>query len=346
VIEHRHIGKFALSSIVVHYVPTEKDDPGDELIVTDSAIDLDNPLTKYFQSKITERLTEKGLEVVSSSEYDSPVPEAVLVIQADSGALVSESQRIATHLDSVQAPKVNSSGLLAVATGQVRGAECVAIVKLERERGVRFAIRTVDGRNTVDLELLRNLTLTDKTKVYKTALLARSGDGIGGFVADDQLGALTGRQVATFFLSGFLGCKPKIPAAEVTFAFVKVANESFNADVDSPELKGRYQVALLAAMQSNATTLRPDTFAKQNLEHPHRAPFLARVAAAGIDANVAFPKDTSRVKVSRFRMTFESGMVLVGDREALDERVELPKEQNSGEPVIVKDAVANLLSGR
>lgn len=75
--------------------------------------------------------------------------------------------------------KVNSSGLLAIALGQASGAPTLAIIKLEPERGVHYAISTVDGRHTVDLELLRNLTLTDKTKVYKTALFENGGTVAG-----------------------------------------------------------------------------------------------------------------------------------------------------------------------
>jgi hypothetical protein len=43
--------------------------------------------------------------------------------------------------------------------------------------------------------------------------------------------------------------------------------------------------------------------------------------AAGVEPNVPFQKDTSLVKIEGFRMQFDSGMVLVGKKEDLDERV-------------------------
>lgn len=141
-----------------------------------------------------------------------------------------------------------------------------------------LAIKREGGRNLLDLELLRDLTLTDKTKVYKTALLSPEGDGIGGFAADDQRGITVGKQVAAFFLSRFLGCQPRLPAALMTYEFVKAANESFNRDVSSPERRGRYQVAVLAMLQSNVD-VGPKSFATQNLEPEDREPFLARVRA-------------------------------------------------------------------
>ena len=337
---------FAVRSAVVHYVPTERDDPGDELLLTDTAIELDAALKSYFESKIVERLKEKGLDVVGDPDGNSTVANAVATTNQNDGALVENSHRIASHLTTVQSTKVSPSGLLAVVSGEVGTKNCLAVLKLERERGVHFAIKRAGGRNILDLELLRDLTLTDKTRVYKTALLTPEDGGIAGFVADDQRGIATGRQVATFFLSRFLGCIARVPAALTTFELVKAANESFNEDVSSPERRGRYQVALLAALQSNVADIRPRTFASHNLSPEDREPFLERVRAAGIDPDVAFEKDTSRIKVSRFRMTFESGMVLVGDRGALDKHVKLPEKQNSGDPVVLDDRVEDLLAGR
>jgi hypothetical protein len=132
----------------------------------------------------------------------------------------------------------------------------------------------------------------------------------------------------------------------MTYQFVQAANESFNEDVSSPERRGRYQVAVLAVLQSNTSDIRPNVFASQYLEREDREPFLARIRAAGIEPNVTFEKDTSRVKVSRFRMTFESGMVLVGDQNALDNNVTLPKKRDTGEPVMLNDRVEDLLAGR
>jgi hypothetical protein len=132
----------------------------------------------------------------------------------------------------------------------------------------------------------------------------------------------------------------------MTYEFVKAANEAFNESVPSPERRGRYQVAVLAALQSNITDIRPSEFAYENLEPEDHEPFLARVRAAGMDPDVSFEKDTSRVKMSRFRMTFKSGMVLVGDQSALDQHVALPEQQDADEPVILNDRVEDLLAGR
>ena len=339
------ISAFQVTSAVVHYVPSPREDDA-RLVLTDEAIDLDGGLDEYFQDKIIERLESKGLEVVRDPDEASSVPEALAAIRDDRAALVPASRAIAEHLFAIQT-RVNSSGLLAIVQGSSGGQDAVAILKLERERGIRFAIDTVAGRNIVDLELLRNLTLTDKTKVYKTALLRSSREGqLAGFVADDQRGMARGIRVASFFLADFLGCRPKVPAAKATYDFVEAGNKTINKDVASPERKGSYSVALLAELQSAAVDLNPADFAQRHIERGDRAAFEHRLADAGLDPSASFVKDTSLIKVSRFRMTFKSGMVLVGKDEDLEERVDLPDDADSGEPVKLNDTVQNLLSGR
>lgn len=338
-----------VDAVVVHYVPTSRDDADSTLLLTDAPIPLDPALHLYFRNKIVDRLKDKGLEVVDDADVESPAPAAVTQITDDPDQLVASSKILATHLDEIQTG-INSSGLLAVATASVEARRYVAVVKLERERGIRFAITTEDGKNVVDMELLRNLTLTDKTKVYKTALLGPPTHGnerqIEGYVADDQRSRTDGVEVATFFLSRFLGCKPKIPAARTTFEFVRAANKMINEDVESPERRGQYQVALLAKMQDNTTDVRPASFANENLRLADREKFLERVEEAGIERNTTFTKDTSLVKVSSFKMTFESGMVLVGSKDALEEKVTIPEHPGPDSPVELNDSVDAILTAR
>jgi hypothetical protein len=335
-----------VNKAVVHYVPTTGDD---EMLLTDSAVTLDTQLRGYFRDKVIGTLTTRGLDVVVDAAERQDVPVAIAAIIDTPDQLVKASQSIASHLYTCQSAR-NSSGLIAVIDGHAGETPIVAIVKLERERGVRFVISEEDGRQVVDLELLRNLTLTDKTKVFKTALLTSPlGGGPGavtGRVSDDQRGHTEGLPVAHFFLSTFLGCQPKVKAAKATLDFIKAANQSFNRDVASPEKQGRYQVALVAAMQAQTAELQPRTFAAEHLEPVDRPAFLARVQKAGIDPDSAFPKDLSLVKVERFKLTFDSGMVLVGDMTDFRDKVRIPSADEVDQPVQVHDHVSRLLTGR
>src|ERR1700690_436475 len=145
------LDNFAVRAAVVHYIPTERDDPGDEVLLTDSAIQLDAGLKRYFETKIVDRLKDKGLEVVGDPEGAPTVANAVSATDSRDTLLVANSRAIALHLTAVQSTKVSPSGLLAVVSGVAGGKDCLALLKLERERGIHFAIRQVDGRNLLVL---------------------------------------------------------------------------------------------------------------------------------------------------------------------------------------------------
>lgn len=340
-----NLDTFTVDAVMVHDVPRGNDE-AEELTLTDEPIDLDNDLRRYFRRKIVASLHERGIGVVADHHEDDTVRAAVARAIAHPTDLVDASRVIAERLDQVQTGR-NPAGLLAAITGTVDGERCASVLKLEREQGLRFRIKVVRGRHIVDLEFLRDLTLTDKTKVFKTSLLVagrgRLGPGaITGRVSDDQRGADTTAGVATFFLGTFLGCRLKDSPEKTTFDFVQATDAFINEHVQSPERRGRYQVALLATMQGQTAEIRPRSFAQSHLEPDDGPAFLDRVREAGLDVDQPFAKDVSLVRVSGFRMTFESGMVLVGSQEDLRERVDIRPDDALVPGVDIKDVVKKL----
>ncbi len=158
---------FRISSVMIHDVPRGHDDTTG-LVLTDAPIELDDQLRNYFQSKIAESLRKRGIAVAFDSFKDRTVYSAIGQILRDSNDLVQQSQLIAQRLHAIQTG-VNPPGLLVVIFGVDDDKPAVSILKLEREEGIRFQVNEVDGRRTVDLQFLRDLTLTNKTKVFKTS---------------------------------------------------------------------------------------------------------------------------------------------------------------------------------
>jgi 37-kD nucleoid-associated bacterial protein len=340
-----NLDNFKVEAVMVHDVPRGNDE-SEVLTLTDEPIELDHDLRHYFRRKIVASLHERGVEVVADRNEDDAVRAAVARVIVDSANLVDASRVIAERLDQVQTGR-NPAGLLAVIAGTVDGKRCASVLKLEREQGLRFRIEVVGGRHVVDLEFLRDLTLTDKTKVFKTSLFfagrgRSTASNLTGRVSDDQRGAETTAGVATFFLGTFLGCRLKDSPEKSTLEFVQAADGFFNEEVQSPERRGRYQVALLATMQDQTTEIRPRSFAHMHLESADRPPFLDRVREAGLNPDQPFPKDTSLVRVAGFRMTFDSGMVLVGSQEDLRERVAIRPDDASVPGVEVNDTIKRL----
>lgn len=338
-----NLQSFEIQSAVVHDVPHGGLDEAP--VLTDAPINLDAALINYFREKIIKSLG-RGVEVVVDPDGSPCVRDAVCALLADSNRLVETSQSLATHLHAVQSGR-NSSGLLAVLLGTINEGTCVSVLKLEREEGLRFKIDTDQrGHRTIDLELLRELTLTNKTKVFKTSLfmLTKVGDpaSMYGRISDDQRSRRDGVGVATFFLSTYLGCGLKTNPEKATLDFVQASECFFNGEVTNPEKRGRYQVALLAAMQDNNLDLRPTDFAATNLEPVDRTNYLAALREAGVEPNTSFEKDTSLIKVDGFRMQFQSGMVLVGKANDLDERVVIRSGSAAQPGVEINDTVKRL----
>lgn len=339
-----NLDSFEITSTVVHDVPQGGQEEH-EVVLTDAPIRLDKPLTAYFRRKIIKSLG-RGVEVVVDPDGSACVRDGVSRLLADSRSLVEVSRAFAEHLHGVQTGR-NSAGLLTVLLGSIDSGACVSVLKLEREEGLRFKIDTDQGgRKTVDLELLRELTLTDKTKVFKTSLLMLGSpddpSSMFGRVSDDQRGRDDGVGVATFYLSTFLGCQLKTNPEKITLDFVQTSERFFNNEISNPEKRGRYQVALLATMQDNTVDIRPSDFATTNLEPVDRPRYAQSMRDAGIDPTVPFQKDTSLVKVAGFRMVFDSGMVLVGKKDDLDQRVAIRPESDERPGVEINDTVKRL----
>jgi hypothetical protein len=223
------------------------------------------------------------------------------------------------------------------------------VLKLEREQGLRLRIAVVGDHTEVDLEFLRDLTLTDKTKIFKTSLLRLEQDGnaasMYGVVSDDQRGRDEGAGVATFFLATFLGCQLKTNPEKATRDFVLAAETFINQDIQTDERRANYQIALLAKLQDQSLDIRPRDFANDSIEPNDRPRFLQRVADHGLDPNQTFAKDTSRAHAGGFKIVFEHGMTLVGSREDLDQRVQVPEIAGAANGVVITDTLKRI-SGR
>jgi 37-kD nucleoid-associated bacterial protein len=339
-----NIESLQINELVVHSVPQQGDE-FEQLVLTAAPIALDEELRRYFEGKIQDSLREDGLQVVADELASEVVRDGVASIAQDRHALVAASRVFAEHLYSVQNRR-NPPGLLVAATGTVDDdGDVVAILKLERQRGVHFTIEEVDGHNVVDLEFLRRLTLTDKTRIFKTAVVrvtdADDALTLYGSASDDQRGR-DQIGIADFFLATFLGCKLRTNPAKATKDFVSATQRFINDDVSSAERQARYLISMQARLDDQVLDITPRTFATTQLLAQDRPAFLQRVVEQGLDPNAAFQKDTSLVKTAKFQVLFEHGMVLLAAREDMAaDRLEIADAAN-GASVTINDSIKRL----
>jgi len=339
-----NIDSLRIDELVVHSVPQQADE-FERLILTEAPIALDDELRRYFEVKIQDSLREDGLQIVADELASDVVRAGVASVARDRHALVAASRVFAEHLYSAQNRR-NPPGLLVAATATVDDdGDVVAILKLERQRGVHFTIAEVDGRNVVDLEFLRRLTLTDKTRIFKTAVLgvADANDALTlhGSASDDQRGR-DQIGIADFFLATFLGCKLRTNPAKATKDFVSATQRFINDDVPSAERQARYLVSMQARLDDQVLDITPRTFATTQLLAQDRPTFLQRVVEQGLDPDAAFQKDTALVRTAKFRVLFEHGMVLLAARgDIAEDRLQIDDAVN-GASVRINDSIKRL----
>jgi hypothetical protein len=337
-----NLDSFQIAELLIHDVPLPNDD-GEQVLLTDAPIDLDTDLRQYFRRKIVESLKKRGLDVVADPDGSSLVRESVAAVLASGDQLVPRSQELAQHLFAIQ-NKTNSEGLLAVASGTVDEGPVVSVLKLEREQGLRLQIIREDDRNLADIEHLRNLTLTDKTKVFKTSILALDAPGdelsLLGRVSDDQRGIRAGEGVANFFLSRFLGCQLRVNPEIATRDFVD-AVEAFINGLDNPERQAEYHIAMLATLQDQQLDISPASFAESHLKDDDLDAYLASLEKVGLDPDSTFQKDLKLARAKGFKWYFEHGMTLIGSREDLEQgRVRVP--DSSRKPIEISDPIKRM----
>ncbi len=339
-----NIESLEIAELVVHSVPRQSDEL-EHLTLTQAPIALDDELRRYFEAKIRDSLRDDGLQVIADELASEVVRNGVASIAQDRDALVAASRVFAEHLYSVQNRR-NPPGLLVAATATVDDdGDVVAILKLERQRGVHFTIEEIDGHSVVDLEFLRRLTLTDKTRIFKTAVLritdVHDALTLHGSASDDQRGR-DQIGIADFFLSTFLGCKLRTNPAKATKDFVSATQHFINDDVPSAERQARYLISMQARLDDQTLDITPRRFATTQLLAQDRPAFLQRVVEHGLDPDEAFQKDTALVKTAKFRVLFEHGMILLAAREDMvSERLHIDDAIN-GASVRINDSIKRL----
>jgi hypothetical protein len=337
--------RFAAKDVIIHDVPQHfVHEKGRQLELSGAAEKLTGELKPFFDRKLKGSLGRYGFDVGRDSTSNSPLPSLISEIILDQSKLVPASQEMAKQLYAVQTG-VNPAGLLCVATGECAGSSAVAVLKLERDEGARVQRKGKGKARTLTMAYLDDLMISGKTRIFKASVFVLTGttvNSLSGRVADDQRGTDYGQDVASFFLSLFLGCKLKIEPRIAT-RDVFVATEAFiNEVVDSPEKKAAYTLSLQAAMQAPAVDIRPRDFAEQFLAPEDRTPFRGFLNEREIDPDQAVPKDLSLIenRIKRVKMETETGVVVFAAGALVDERVDVKEDE-----VIIHDRVVKARGG-
>jgi len=189
------------------------------------------------------------------------------------------------------------------------------------------------------MSVLNDLVLTDGTRLFKTAMFIRSGDGDDDFRAaacDDQYNVLSADDLAKFWMK-FLGCGFLVEPRVATQRFFESTLSFINATITEPTVKSDVYDHLQSQMKSKVKTFAPKTFIQEYIPKEYQELFREHLETNRVSLN-AFRKDVQDIESSlqrRAYRTTKGGMISVPADVA--DIIEIRPED-----ILVKDTVAKV----
>ncbi|HVG33108.1 MAG TPA: nucleoid-associated protein [Pyrinomonadaceae bacterium] len=331
-----------VNKVIIHEVPKHsKNVGGSGPIYSEIESPLDPELALYFQEKMIGSLgSNKSFDICIDPGCVSPVPGLLTKhLGSDGKDFVGITKQVAEHLYNIQ-DGTNPGGLLAVLDCIIKGERALGLIKLEKEEGVRLKQRRHGGQRTFDLHVLRDLVLTERTRVYKLALFVvvpDKGDDYDAAASDNQTGYGSYNEVASFFLSRFLGCKLRKEPEIATKHFYEAAEAFINEKVEDPVSRSQYYGHVVSEMLSQSPTLSTEQFAETYLPVDLRKSFVNHLEAKEVPAN--FPKNNELInkKLKKTLYEFRSGIRVIAPSDLADDRIKLTNLENGETKLEIQD---------
>lgn len=333
------LSHLTINRIIIHEVPRHlRSDTGSCPTYSEVESPLDNQLRVFFKEKLIETVgSSSAYEVEFDSAATSPVPQLVRDFLAGSpGDFVEMSKKAAKHLHDAQGG-VSPGGLVTLVDCTIGAKKAIGILKLEKEEGVRLSQTTHEGKRTFDVSYIRDLILTRKTKLFKVGFFVPTDDGeVQGTVCDEQRGYMPRTEVAGFFLTTFLGCRLLEDPRVTTKRFFIAAQDFFNSQLPDPVERTEALTHLLSELTNQRSLINVRDFARDYLPAPKRQAFLEYLRTTGIpDQTIRKDIELIEPQTKKMALEFESGVTVVGTRDAFGENVKVSRLRTGAARVVV-----------
>ena len=257
-----------MGKVIVHYIPKHKKNEFDKPVrYSKKVTDLTDGLKTFFKKKIIEALnSDRAFKICYDSTSDSPVPSLVKTFLGDDKTdFIETSKKITDRLYKVQTG-TNPSGIVLLITGNIKDINVLSVMKLEPDSGAQMTFD--DAAESIDIQEVENLMLTQRTKFFKIAMLFHSKkkrENYNGVLMDFQINIQSKIRIESFFLDDFLGCRAYKDPRTITKTFYELTRTFING-VDDAILKTKYLNDLNSYVQSNRNVLSPKVFSDEYLQ--------------------------------------------------------------------------------
>ncbi|XQP83896.1 MAG: nucleoid-associated protein [Candidatus Pollutiaquabacter aromativorans] len=318
-----------IEKIIVHDIPKHrKGETGIEPNYSEQESKLTQGLRNFFKEKVMQALgSDKSFKICFDEENTSPISWINKeLLQSGGSNFPLQSKAITKHLFDIQVG-YNAAGILVVIFGKVNSFNTCIILKLEKDTGAQLKLD--DKTHSFNIEEVKDLMLTQKTKIFKVALFIQREDfkaKYDGVIMDYQINIKEKKEVTTWFMEKFLGCRafedPRITTQHFynhTRAYIKTIQDEID--------RAKYIQDLNSYVQKNSLTLNPKEFADDYLRTTqHRNDYKNYLQTKKIKFN-SFPKDITQIErhVKKFTINFSNDVSIVGKKGTLKGKVKLEK---------------------
>lgn len=321
--------RLEVDELIVHDIPRKLSSrvlreaqnlPPEEPVFSQIASPINPEIVNFFHDKITDSIgSTEAVEIIFDPASDVPVRLLINeYFSCDENRRMPITQEMAQHLFNIQ-NAVNPGGLLLFIRCSLGQRIGLAILKVEREEGVRVRQQTVEGGlRTFDVQHIRDLMLTKKTKLFKIVFFYLEEEAIKGLLCDKQQ-SYGDKNVADFFLYKFLGCKLTEQPPILTKRFFDTTMKYINDRIDFPEQKGELLNHLLSELTNQNRTTNPTDFARRVLPADKQDDYINYIQENEV-AISSFPRDCSMIenKLRKIQYDFASGISVFGMKEAIN----------------------------
>jgi hypothetical protein len=303
------LARLKINRIIFHDVPNRPKILETKVILADLETKIDIGKAKILYDRITQVLGSKHAYTMHFSPTPATkVPDEVRKYTSKghtSEEFVAMSRELANYLFA-QHTGATSPGLLCVMDVTVGTKRGLAILKLERQEGAEIKFSGEEGKRIFDFDVLENLILTDKTRLFKSALFVRHGAGDDDFDSHgcDSQGPGTSEDVARFWLT-YLGCKlaeePRVSTRKWFEASIAFANEQISDAV----AKNDFYEHVHSELKSNRKNFSPRQFLEERVSAGLRTAFKQFLEEHQVSLQ-SFTKDISEIKTRLRRKAYHT----------------------------------------
>ena len=293
------LARLKIKRAIFHDVPNRPRGIETKPMLADLETNVSGGKAKILYDRITQVLGSKHAYAMRFSA--TPATRVPAEVRSFTSAVRSSEEFVATSRElanqlHAQHTGATSSGLLCVMLVSVGPRIGLAILKLEREEGAEIKFSGEEGKRVFNFDVLENLILTDKTRLFKSALFVRNGMGEDDFdaVGCDSQGPGTSEDVARFWLA-YLGCRLAEEPRVSTRKWFEASLEFANEHIDDAVAKNSFYEHIHSEAKSNRKNISPKQFIQDSVPPDLRVRYREFLEAHDVSLQ-AFPKDISEIE--------------------------------------------------